>query len=56
MNKIVFVCPQDNTINVIKVTSKDSITKTRKCPTCQGPMNFIRKNKKKYKVLAKRAG
>tara|TARA_Y100000310_G_scaffold56232_1_gene51559 strand:+ start:11447 stop:11617 length:171 start_codon:yes stop_codon:yes gene_type:complete len=54
VKKIVFTCLQDGHIEVSKVTSKDSITRKKKCPKCDKPMNFIRKNKKKYKNLAKK--
>jgi hypothetical protein len=56
MKKTVFVCPKDGFIEVNKVTSKDSIVREKDCPTCKGKMNFIRRNKKKYKNLLKKAG
>ena len=56
MNKVVFVCPKDGYIDISKVTSKDTMRREKDCPKCKGKMNFIRKNKKKYKLLAKKAG
>ena len=56
MNKVVFVCPKDGYIEISKVTSKDNIIRYKDCPKCKGKMIFIRKNKKKYKLLAKKAG
>jgi hypothetical protein len=28
--------------------------RNKKCPTCKGEMNFIHRNKKKYKIIKKR--
>ena len=54
--KAVFVCPKDGRIDISKVTDKSNIVREKKCPDCKTPMDFIRKNKKKYKLLKKKAG
>jgi len=51
--KVVFVCSKDGHIEVSKVTDKQHVSREKKCPKCSGAMNFIRKNKKKYKLMKK---
>jgi DNA replicative helicase MCM subunit Mcm2 (Cdc46/Mcm family) len=53
--KAVFTCPTDGYIEINKITDKQNIVRDKKCPTCKGPLTFIRKNKKKYKILKKQA-
>lgn len=52
--KVVFVCPQDGYIDVTKVPGKTGLKREKTCPICTDNMNFIRKNKKKYKDLFKK--
>lgn len=54
MKKIVFVCPNDKNIEIIKVTSKVNISREKICPICNTKMNFIHRNKKKYKLIYKK--
>jgi transcriptional regulator NrdR family protein len=55
MKKVVFSCPIDGTVDVIKVTDKNNIVREKDCPKCKKRMNFIRQNKKKYKIIYKKA-
>jgi len=54
MKKIVFVCLKDNTVDVIKVTDKASLIREKNCSKCNTKMNFIHRNKKKYKLVFKK--
>ena len=54
MKKTVFVCQSDGTIDVTKVIDKASIVRDKNCSKCGKKMNFIHRNKKKYKLIYKK--